>query len=102
VRSVARAQTEYRDHLGFDIAWTLEDAGLGAVSHGDCAIFFRETEGEITPTTLWIHCVDLDAVHGEMTKKGANIIAPPPVMPWGLRQFTIVDGEGHKLHFHAG
>jgi catechol 2,3-dioxygenase-like lactoylglutathione lyase family enzyme len=43
VTDVERAQRHYRDALGFEIGWLHPD-GIGAVSRGNVAIFFRKTK----------------------------------------------------------
>lgn len=100
VRDVAVAQAYYRDHLGFEIGWHHAEGRIGAVSHRRCAIFLQETEGPIQPVTLWIFAADVVAAHRELTALGADIITPIDDTPWGLRQFTIRDLNGHILHFH--
>jgi len=100
VRDVRAAQEYYRDHLGFDIAWHHEEGRIGAVSHGDCAIFLRETPGDIHPGIFWIFTGDVDAAHAEFRARGAEIVEPPNDKPWGLRQFTLRDRDGHLFHFH--
>lgn len=100
VRSVQAAQEYYRDRLGFNIGWHHEVGRIGAVSHGQCALFLAETDGDIHPGTFWIFTEDVDAAHAELTPRGAEIISPIADMPWGLRQFTLRDLHGHIFHFH--
>lgn len=100
VRSVVEAQEYYRDRLGFRIEWHHEAGRIGAVSHGQCAIFFREADGPIQSGTFWIHADDVDAAFGELSALGAEITNPIEDKPWGLRQFTVVDLHGNRFHFH--
>ncbi len=98
VADVKAAQAYYRDTLGFEISWFHEDAQKGAVSHGDCAIFFQETEEPITPVVLWIFSDDVDAAHADLVARGAHVVGPLRETSWGLRQFTVQDANGHQLH----
>lgn len=101
VHSVVQAQQYYRDKLGCEIAWHHEEGRIGAVSHGECVIFFREVEGQITPCIHWVFVVDVDGAFDELLELGAHIVEPPEDKPWGLRQFTIQDLCGHVYHFHC-
>ena len=100
VRLVEEAQAHYRDHLGFDVAWHDQGGRIGAVSHGDAAIFLRETDAAITPITLWFYCEDVDRVYKDLFERCAVIVAPPLAnTPWSLRQFVVRDLNGHMLTF---
>lgn len=100
VRSVVEAQEYYRDRQVFRIEWHHEDGRIGAVSHGQCAIFFREADGPIQSGTFWIHADDVDSAFRELSELGAEITDPIEDKPWGPRQFTIVDLHGNRFHFH--
>lgn len=50
VPNVREAQEYYRDVLGFEIAWYNEGGRIGAVSHGECVIFFRESTERRDPS----------------------------------------------------
>ena len=100
VRHVETAQAYFRDRLGFEIAWHHKEGRIGAVSHGDCAIFFREAQGAIHPGTFWIFTEDVDEAFSELSKRGADIVDPIEDKPWGMRQFSVQDFNGNKFHFH--
>lgn len=100
VRDVKVAQAYYRDTFGFKIEWFHEEGRIGGVSHGETAIFFRETEDEIHPAIFWIYAEDVDEAYAEMTSRGADIIAPIENTPWGLRQFTVRDLHGNQFDIH--
>lgn len=100
VPDVEAAQVYYRDRMGFSIGWYDADGEIGAVSQGECAIFFRKVTGAIAPCTSWIFCEDIDAVYDTLTDLGATITDPLSDKPWGMRQFTVKDDNGHQFHFH--
>ena len=100
VRDLIAAQEWYRDCLGFEIGWRHDEGRIGAVSLGRAALFLRETQAAIAPVTLWIFAADVDAAHAEASAGGAEITDPIADRPWGLRQFTLRDPNGHILHFH--
>lgn len=99
VHSVQAAQWYYRDRFGFEVKWFHEGGRIGAVSHGEAAVFLREVEGDIQPNELWIFCADVDGVHADLAARGADISGSLRDTPWGLRQFTATDLAGHQLHF---
>ncbi|MGD1933785.1 MAG: VOC family protein [Candidatus Phaeomarinobacter sp.] len=101
VPDVRKAQEYYRDRLGFEIAWHNEEGRIGAVSHGDCAIFFRESSEESRPGVFWIFSEDVDDAHTTLTELGADIVEALADTPWGTRQFTIRDVYGNIFYiFH--
>lgn len=100
VPNVPEAQVYYRDKFGFDIAWLSDEGSIGAVSYGETAIFFRMSEGANQPQTLWVFAPDVDATHADLLARGANVTDPLSNKPWGLRQFTVTDLNGHRFHFH--
>ncbi|MEX0370301.1 MAG: VOC family protein [Tateyamaria sp.] len=99
VPDVQTAQEYYRDRLGFEIGWYNEAGKIGAVSHGECSIFFRETFEKQLPGTFWVFCEDLEAVQADLAQRGANITEKLELKPWGLRQFTVEDHCANVFYF---
>ena len=100
VPNLAEAQAYYRDRLGFRIEWTNEAGRIGAVSHGSCALFFRETEDVVRPAKFWVFTDDVDAAAAELSARGAEIVEPVRDAAWGMRQFTVRDLCGNLFSFH--
>jgi predicted enzyme related to lactoylglutathione lyase len=98
VEDVKRAQRHYRDTLGFDIGWLVDD--IGSVSRDGVAIFLRKRNRPFEPAVHWIFAPDLDATYGELQERGARIVEPLEKKPWGLRQFTVEDIDGNRFYFH--
>lgn len=101
VLSVEEAQSYYRDRFGFEIAWHNREGRIGAVSHGECVVFFRETNDLIHPATFWIFSADVDLVYADLSSRGADIVDPIDNKPWGMRQFSVKDLNGNLFHFHC-
>jgi hypothetical protein len=54
VADVERAQQQhYRDALGFEIGWLYPGQEIGAVSHGNVAIFFRKRKPPFEAAVHW-------------------------------------------------
>ena len=100
VNDVERAQQHYRDALGFEIGWLYPGKGIGAVSRGDVAIFFRKKTPPFEAAVHWVFAEDIDATYDELKSSGAKIVEPLEKKPWGLRQFTIEDLDGNRFYFH--
>jgi uncharacterized glyoxalase superfamily protein PhnB len=45
---------------------------------------------------------DIDASYQELKAAGANIVDPLEMKPWGIRQFTVSDLDGHLFYIHHG
>ena len=101
VADVEKAQQHYRDVLGFEIGWLEPDKGIGAVSRGTAAIFFRKRQQPFEPGIHWIFAPAIDATYQEFRSSGAKIVEPLEKKPWGLRQFTVEDLDGNRFYFHC-
>ena len=102
VADVERAQQHYIDTLGFQIAWLEPDKNIGAVVRGNVTIFFRKRPPSFEQVVHWIFAEEIDATYQELQSSGANIVDPLELKPWGIRQFTIKDLDGHLFHIHHG
>ena len=102
VADVERAQEHYRDALGFEIGWLYPGKGIGSVTRGDVAIFFRRREAPFEPAIHWVFADDIDATYEELKSFGANIVDPLETKPWGLKQFTVQDLDGNLFYIHHG
>ena len=101
VKDVERAQQYYRDALGFTIGWLYPGKDIGAVSRGECVIFFRKRNEPFEPAIHWMFAGEIDATYEELKGLGANIVEPLEKKPWGLRQFTVQDIDGNRFYFHC-
>ena len=46
---------------------------------------------------FWVS--DVEAMHDEISTKGARIVYPPTVQPYGMKEFAIRDPNGYVLGF---
>jgi catechol 2,3-dioxygenase-like lactoylglutathione lyase family enzyme len=98
VCNLDRARDYYCEKLGFQRGWALPE--IASVTRGKTALFFRLSTEPIAPQRHWIFADDVDATFVEMRTSGAVIIDPISNKPWGLRQFTIQDLDGHQFYVH--
>lgn len=122
---VERLLAHYVDVLSFELVYRQPDdrpADFCILKLGDAQIMIAETPGtEIAadrndgrllgkvvprighpgPISVYIGVDDVDAYHRLITPAGADVIEPIWDAPWGLRQFSVLDPDGHLTTFHA-
>ncbi len=99
-RDVPRAARHYADALGFTLA-ELKGDDFASVARGAVAevnLYLRKEAAPFTPAECYVFVDDPDALHAAYATTGARIVAPPRDTPWGFRQFTVADLDGHRLH----
>jgi uncharacterized glyoxalase superfamily protein PhnB len=101
VADVARVQAYYRDVLGCRIAWTWGN-GYGAVLNDEVRIFFSREDKPQAGSWMCIFVEDADALYAQYRARGAEIVEPIESKPWGMREFTVKDLDGHFLRIGRG
>jgi uncharacterized glyoxalase superfamily protein PhnB len=101
VSDVRATQEYYRDVLGFTISWLWQN-DYGAVSNGEAQLYLTKDESPIPSTCCCADVEDVDAVYEEYKSKGAKIVSDLETKPWGMREFTIVDPNGHLFRVGQG
>jgi len=96
VADVRAAQAWYRDRLGFKIAWTWREE-YGAIYHGTTEIFLSQQEGPIPPTTCFVRVESADETLALCRENDVPIVEDIASHPWGMREFTIEDPNGHRF-----
>lgn len=96
VSDVRETQAFYRDMLGFKIAWIWQEE-YGAVYNGTTEIFFVRVEGEIQPTCSFVRVENADAVMETYRERGVRIVEEIASHPYGMREFSIEDNNGHRF-----
>ena len=49
------------------------------------------------PLELNIWTEDVDGVYRELLKRGVDFLSPPKDQPWGMRNITFFDPDGHRF-----
>ncbi len=97
---VARSTDFYRDVFGLDvvmdIGWVVTLAAVGRsatqvtlISHDATASVDAEVSIEVD---------DLDAVWDRVVERGAEVVHPRQVEPWGVERFFVRDPAGHVIN----
>jgi catechol 2,3-dioxygenase-like lactoylglutathione lyase family enzyme len=96
VHDVRETQAYYRDVLGCKIAWVWQEE-YGAVYNGSTEIYFTRVEGAISPSCSFVRVENADLALDFLRKRGAKIVEEVESHPWGMREFTIEDPNGHRF-----
>jgi len=110
VTDVTKAAEHYRDKLGFRIvSYFFEEPPVFAmVGRDDQIIMLLLAEGsrggsnrshkpEAIDAYLWVD--DVDALYGELQQSGADIIMPPTLRIYGMKEIEVRDLDGYVLCF---
>jgi catechol 2,3-dioxygenase-like lactoylglutathione lyase family enzyme len=109
VTDVVKSRSYYADRLGFRSPRLWGDPPtfciaqrdglelmLAQVDHGKSVHPNAENDGRID-VYFWVN--DADALHRELTGKGADVVCAPDDQPYGMREFLVRDPDGHMLAF---
>ena len=105
VPDLAASAAWYRDVLGFTIH-ALGDPGWRMFRLGACTIMAGECPDALPPAQLGDHSYfgyfivgDIDAYHGQVVSRGAELCKPLRDEPWGMREFGMRTGDGQRIMF---
>jgi catechol 2,3-dioxygenase-like lactoylglutathione lyase family enzyme len=105
VRDVDATLRHYRDVCGFQITNRFgEPPVFGIVERDGHGLHVKRGEPRTrrSPDEAWDAYVEvegLDGLHVELVAKGARVTRGPEVMPYGLKEFDVVDPDGYVLCF---
>ncbi len=100
-----RVETDYYlEKLGFTRDFTAP--GWEFLSFGDFKVMLGECADEMTAEETGNHSwfahalvENVDEVYQELTDRGAKILSPIGDKPWGIRDFTVLTPDGHRIMF---
>jgi catechol 2,3-dioxygenase-like lactoylglutathione lyase family enzyme len=93
----------YVDKLGFKKLWDWgTPPSFGCVERGGICLFLC-LNGQGQPG-MWISLFvqNVDEIHGELKKRGADVVSEPKDEPWGMREFHVKDPDGHTFRIGHG
>jgi len=112
---VRQAAEYYRDVLGFSLdpvdgvfqpTADEPDGVYAIVKRAGVWIHFQIRRGEFPPRVrqamerdVYLYVEDLDALYAELQQRGAVILQPPRLAPYGLREIVVEDLNGYRLEF---
>ncbi len=100
----ARAQAFYIDRLGFTVDWTHQfEPGFPLfmqLTREGQTIFLSGHAGDCQPGgAVYFWVPDADAAYTAFIANGVQPVKPIEDMPWGVREFLLVDPDHNKLRF---
>ena len=104
VKDLAVAAEYFKSKLGFVLDFTAP--GWEFLSFGDFKVMLGECSDEMTAEATgnhsWFaHCLveNVDEIYAEFIERGAVILSRIADKPWGIRDFTVVTPDGHRIVF---
>lgn len=104
VKDLAVAAGYFKEQLGFDLDFTAP--GWEFLSFGEFKVMLGECSGEMTAEATGNHSwfahalvKNVDEVYAEFLGRGAKILSPVSNKPWGIRDFTVITPDGHRIVF---
>ncbi|WP_248927495.1 bleomycin resistance protein [Paenibacillus hamazuiensis] len=98
VKSVTESLTYYRDKLGFEIAWVWDEDGYAAVRCGEIEIHLdRQEHFAVYRAHSYWFVENADEVYAAYKNNGVDIVQDIESKPWGVREFTFADIDGHMF-----
>jgi len=113
VTNAARSIEYYVEVLGFRLGWAWSgdeqrflkpgeriDITFALVGRGPVQLMLSQ-QSQGAPG-MWLHldaqtAEQLDALHATWSERGARIVEPPSVRPWGMYEMRVQDLDGHVL-----
>jgi catechol 2,3-dioxygenase-like lactoylglutathione lyase family enzyme len=110
VADVVRAAEYYRDRLGFRIVgYFFEEPPVFAMVGRDDQILMlslmtkgrggsnRAFKAEALDAYIWTD--DVEAIHAEFQQSGAQIVSPPQLRIYGMKELEVRDLDGYVICF---
>ncbi len=103
VADVGATLDYYRDVLGFSVEGRHQDESgdviFGSVLCGRANLYLSKTKEPIVANRCYIFADEVDGLCGAFKARGARILEETADKPWGYRQFTLEDINGHIFHY---
>ena len=104
VRDLAVEADYYKEKLGFKLDFTAP--GWEFLSFGDFKVMLGECPDEMTAEATgnhswYAHVIveNVDDIYDEFRGRGAAVLSPIADKPWGVREFSVVTPDGHRIGF---
>jgi len=98
VKNLAASIAYYVDKLGFEKKWEWGDPpDFASVGREEVELFLSLNSQGGPGMWMSIFVQDIDALYEAYKKTGAIIRKPPADYPWGVREMTVEDLDGHCL-----
>jgi uncharacterized glyoxalase superfamily protein PhnB len=85
----------YGEVLGAEVVRLRSD--FAAVQLGGSELFLSADAAAAVPALCCVLVEDADALFALYRERGASILEEPRDRPWGMREFTLKDPDGHRF-----
>jgi catechol 2,3-dioxygenase-like lactoylglutathione lyase family enzyme len=103
VKDMATALAFYRDKLGFTVSFSWDEpAHYVCLCLGDAAIHLNSYVPPTGPSHVCIFCKGIDTLYAQCMTRGITIVDQIGDRAYGMRDFAIIDPDGHRLSFGQG
>jgi uncharacterized glyoxalase superfamily protein PhnB len=103
VKDMTAALAYYRDKLGFKVTFSWkEPPRYVCLRLDDVAIHLNSYVPPEGPSHVAIFCTGVDALHERFVARGVAIAEPLTNEAYGMREFAVIDPDGHRLAFGQG
>ena len=114
VANVREAAEYYRDVLGFGLdaadvfqPSSEEPGGVYAIVKRPGAWIHFQIRREPAPPRVrakieldaYVYVDDVDGLYADLQRRGAVVLQPPVVLPYGLREMVVEDLNGYRVAF---
>lgn len=98
VKDIPASIDYYVDKLGFEKKWEWGDPpGFACVGRDEVELFLDQSTKDVSGSWISIFVQDIDALYETYKKSGAIVRKPPADYPWGVREMTVEDLDGHCM-----
>ena len=103
VPDLSRSAAYFRDVLGFTLAWP-EASGWQLATRGAVRIMLGHSPDAMLPSATgdhsyfaYLYVDDAATLYAEFARNGAILPQPPEDKPHGMREFSVVTPDGHRM-----
>lgn len=100
VHDLGKTLDYYRDRLGFEVAWVWEE-DYASVVNREIEIHFTKSD-TVTPHSIYLFVENAGEVYEFLREQQVEIADPLTSKPWGMKEFTIRDINGHLFRIGHG
>ena len=104
VRDLATSTRFYTEVLGFQRDFGDGSDGWSFLSRDGFRVMLGECPdaapaGELGDHSWFVYLTvdEVDRLHAEVARGGAEILSTPATKPWGLREFALRTPDGHRI-----
>lgn len=97
-----QGSSRFFQDLGFKVI--AEPEGWIFVERDNCMVMLGECRNALPPGKLGDHSYfgylrvdDADGYYEDVRVRGIGVLSPIETKPWGMREFSVMSPEGHRL-----